>query len=120
MKTSIIDLVVGTGISFNVLDSSLFHSMARKLHSVTNSYKILHSTTVLRHLSGNIFSLKFEFIKNILAKAPGRISLICDGWYSTVHKCHYTVVTSSWISNNWQQVNIILSFQKSGQTAQDI
>ncbi|CAG8730950.1 15123_t:CDS:2 [Dentiscutata erythropus] len=120
MDNSIIDLVVGTGISFNILDNPLFHNMVKKLHSVADSYKISHSTTVLRHLSGNIFSKRLEFIKNILLKTSGRFSLTCDGWHLTVHRCHYTVVTGSWISDDWQQVNIILNFEKSGQTAQAI
>src|SRR6266498_39766 len=36
----IIDLVIGTGLSFNVLNSLLFHKMVNKLQCVTNSYKI--------------------------------------------------------------------------------
>ncbi|CAG8674757.1 6074_t:CDS:2 [Dentiscutata erythropus] len=120
MDKSIVDLVVSTGMSFNILDSSLFRQVARNLQYVKHSYKIPHSTTISRHLTGDIFNLRFDFIKNILAKSPGRISLTCDGWHSTVHRCHYIVVTGSWISDDWRVVNIILSFQKSGQTADDI
>ncbi|CAG8623419.1 5961_t:CDS:2 [Cetraspora pellucida] len=120
MDKSIVDLVIRTGMSFSILDNPLFHQVARNLCYVTNSYKIPHSTTISRHLTGNIFDLRFEFIKNILATSPRRISLTCDGWHSTVHKCHYIVVTGSWISDDWRVVNIILSFQKSGQTAEDI
>lgn len=120
VDNSIIDLVVGTGMSFNVLNSSLFHRMVNKLHCVTNSYKVPHPTTISRHLSGNIYETRLDYIKNLLAKMPGRISLTYNGWHSTAHRCHYTVVTGSWISNDWRMVNIILNFQKSGQTAKDI
>ena len=120
VDNSIIDLVVGTGLSFNVLNSLLFHRMVEKLRFVTNSYKVPHPTTISRHLSGDIYEIRLKFIKDILAKAPGQISLTCDGWHSTVHRCHYTVVTGSWISDDWRMVNIILNFQKSGQTAKDI
>ena len=85
-----------------------------------NSYKIPHSTTISCHLSGDIYETRLTFIKEILAKMPGRISLTCDGWHSTVYRCHYTVITGSWISEDWKMVNIILSFQNSGQTAKDI
>jgi len=95
VDNSIIDLVVGTGLSFNVLNSLLFQKMVNKLQCVTNSYKIPHSTTISRHLSGDIYETRLTFIKEILAKMPGRISLTCDGWHSTVHRCHYTVVTGS-------------------------
>ncbi|CAG8806757.1 12891_t:CDS:2, partial [Cetraspora pellucida] len=117
---SIIDLVVSTGISFSILDNLLFRQVARNLRYVTNSYKILHSMTILRHLTGNIFNSRLEFVKNLLAKSPRRISLTCDRWHSNIHRCHYIVVTGSWISEDWRVVNIILSFQKSGQTAEDI
>ncbi|CAG8748562.1 23031_t:CDS:2 [Dentiscutata erythropus] len=120
MDDSIVDLVIGTGISFNVIDSPLFHRMARKLYRVTHSYKIPHSTTVSRHLSGNIFDKRLEFVKEALAKTSSKISFTYDGWYSTVHKCHYMVVTVSWISTDWEIVNIILNFQESEQTAIDI
>ncbi len=93
----IIDLVIGTGLSFNVLNSLLFHKMVNKLQCVTNSYKIPHSTTISRHLSGDIYEIRLKFIKETLAKVSGRISLTCDGLHSTVHRCHYTVVTGSWI-----------------------
>ncbi|CAG8734948.1 uncharacterized protein OCT59_010522 [Rhizophagus irregularis] len=94
-RSSIIDLVVGTGMPFNVLNSSLFHRMVSKLHCVSNSYKVPHPTTISRYLSENIYETRFGFIKNLLAKMPGRISLTCDGWHSTAHRCHYTVVTGS-------------------------
>ncbi|CAG8630234.1 12647_t:CDS:1 [Cetraspora pellucida] len=116
----IVDLVIGTGMSFNILNNPLFHNMARKLYFVTSTYKVPHPTTVSRHLTGNIFNKRFEFIKNILNKCLGKISITCDGWHSTVHKCHYVVITGSWISDEWQIVNIVLSFQKSGQTAKEI
>ncbi|CAG8443654.1 13342_t:CDS:2 [Dentiscutata heterogama] len=103
MDNSIIDLVVGTGILFNIFDNSLFHNMVKKLYSVADSYKISHLTTISQHLSGNIFSKRLEFIKNILIKTSGQISLMCDRWHLTVHRCHYTVVTGSWISDDWQQ-----------------
>ncbi|CAG8794023.1 2896_t:CDS:2, partial [Cetraspora pellucida] len=93
---SIVDLVVRIGISFSILDNPLFHKITRNLHYVINSYK------------------------NILAKTSGWISLTCDRWHSTVHKCHYIVITGSWISDDWKIVNIILNFQKSGQTAEEI
>ncbi|CAG8510495.1 2204_t:CDS:2 [Gigaspora margarita] len=120
VDNSIIDLVISSGISFNVLNSSLFRRMVNKLHYVTNTYKVPHPTTISRHLSGSIYEIRHEFINGVMAEMPGRISLTCDGWHSTVHRCHYTVVTGSWISDNWKIVNIILSFQKSGQTAKDI
>ncbi|CAB5193363.1 unnamed protein product [Rhizophagus irregularis] len=119
VDNSIIDLVVDTGMPFNVLNSSLFHRMVSKLHCVLNSYKVPHPTTISRYLSENIYETRFGFIKNLLAKMPGRISLTCDGWHSTAHRCHYTVVMGSWISDDWRMVNIILNFQKSGQTAKD-
>ncbi|CAG8611996.1 16681_t:CDS:2, partial [Dentiscutata heterogama] len=93
VDNSIIDLVVSTGISFNVLNGLLFHRMVNKLHYVTDTYKVPHPTTISRHLSGRIYEIRREFIK---------------------------VVTGSWISDNWRIVNIILNFQKSGQTAKDI
>ena len=94
--------------------------MVEKLQFVTNSYKVPHPTTISRYLSGDIYEIRYKFIKYTLEKALGRVSLTCDGWHSTVHRCHYTVVTGSWISEDWKMVNIILSFQKSGQTAKDI
>lgn len=120
MDKSIVDFVVGTGISFNTFDNPLFHKMVRNLRFVTSSYKVPHSTTISRYLSGNVFDLRFNFIKDILAKFSGQISLTCDGWHSTVHKCHYVVVTGSWVSDDWKIVNIILTFRRSGQTAEDI
>ncbi|CAG8785719.1 21138_t:CDS:1 [Dentiscutata erythropus] len=71
MDKSIVDLVVSTGMSFNILDNPLFHQVARNLHYVKYSYKIPHSTTIPQHLMENIFNLRFDFIKNILAKFPG-------------------------------------------------
>src|SRR6266498_657716 len=97
VDNSIIDLVIGTGLSFNVLNSLLFHKMVNKLQCVTNSYKIPHSTTISCHLSGDIYEIRLKFIKETLAKVSGRILLTCDGLHSTVHRCHYTVVTGSWI-----------------------
>ena|SRR2546421_2923029 len=88
VDNSIIDLVVGTGLSFNVLNSLLFHRMVEKLRFVTNSYKVPHPTTISRHLSGDIYEIRLKFIKDVLAMTPGRISLTCDGWHSTVHRCH--------------------------------
>ena len=114
VDNSIVDLVVGTGMSFNVLNSSLFYRMVNKLQHVTKLYKIPHPTTISRHLSGNIYEIRLKFIKDIIAKMPGRISLTCDGWHSTIHRCHYIVVTGSWISDDWRMVNIILNFQRSG------
>ena len=43
----IIDLVIGTGLSFNVLNSLLFHKMVNKLQCVTNSYKIQQQFLVI-------------------------------------------------------------------------
>ncbi|CAG8644294.1 8437_t:CDS:2, partial [Scutellospora calospora] len=116
----IVNLIVRTGMSFNVLENPLFHKMARNLQYIKKSYKVLHPTTISRYISGNIFNLRFNFIKNILTKSSGQISLTCDRWHSTIHKCHYIVITGSWISDNWKIVNIILSFQQSGQTANKI
>ncbi|CAG8810437.1 4439_t:CDS:1, partial [Dentiscutata erythropus] len=120
VDNSIIDLVVGTGISFNILNNPLFHRMVNKLHYVTDTYKVPHPTTISHHISESIYEIRFNFIKDVMAKMPGRISLTCDGWHSTVYRCHYTAVTGSWISDNWNIINILLSFQKSGQTAKDI
>ncbi|CAG8767017.1 3434_t:CDS:2, partial [Cetraspora pellucida] len=94
VDNSIIDLVVGTGISFNILNNPLFHRMVNKLHYVTDTYKVPHPTTISCHLSGSIYEIRFNFIKDVMAKMPGRISLTCDGWHSTVHRCHYTAVTA--------------------------
>jgi len=47
----IIDLVIGTGLSFNVLNSLLFHKMVNKLQCVTNLYKI--SSFNIINLSGD-------------------------------------------------------------------
>ncbi|CAG8830665.1 12223_t:CDS:2, partial [Cetraspora pellucida] len=87
MDKSIVDLVVRTGISFSIFDNPLFYKMTRNLHYVINSYKVPHSTTISRHLTSDMFNKRFEFIRNILAKTFGQISLTCDGWHSTVHKC---------------------------------
>ncbi|CAG8443835.1 10665_t:CDS:2 [Dentiscutata heterogama] len=120
VDNSIMDMVIATGASFNILNNPSFRKMVRNLRYVTPSYKIPHSTTISRHITGNIFDLRLKFIKDVLAKTSGQISLTCDGWHSTVHKCHYTVITGSWISDDWKIVNIVLSFQKSGQTAKEI
>ncbi|CAG8481391.1 15561_t:CDS:2, partial [Gigaspora rosea] len=97
VDNSIIDLVVGTGISFNILNNPSFHRMVNKLHYVIDTYKVPHPTTISRHLSGSIYEIRFNFIKDVMAKMPG-----------------------SWISDNWNIVNILLSFQRSGQTAKEI
>ncbi|CAG8507311.1 3129_t:CDS:2, partial [Scutellospora calospora] len=73
----IVDLIVRTGMSFNVLENPLFHKMARNLQYVKKSYKVPHPTTISRYIR-------------------------------------------SWVSDNWKIVNIILSFQQSGQTANEI
>jgi len=92
VDNSIIDLVISTGLSFNVLNSLLFHKMINKLQCVINSYKISHSTTIYYHLSGDIYEIRFKFIKEILAKISRQISLTCD---LTIYKCHYTIITGS-------------------------
>ncbi|CAG8686454.1 11001_t:CDS:1, partial [Scutellospora calospora] len=120
MNKTITDLVVGTGVSFNILNNPLFHKMAKNLQYVSKLYKVPHPTTISRYLTGNLFNLRFNIIKSILAESSGRISLTCDRWHSTIHKCHYVVITESWFSDNWRIINIILSFQQSGQTAEDI
>ncbi|CAG8661612.1 17113_t:CDS:2 [Dentiscutata erythropus] len=92
----------------------------KKTSSCNSFLQDSHLTTVSQHLSGNIFDKRLEFVKEALAKTSSKISFTCDRWHSTVHKCHYIVVTASWISTNWKIVNIILNFQESGQTAIDI
>ncbi|CAG8678695.1 14546_t:CDS:2 [Dentiscutata erythropus] len=81
IDNSIMDMVIATGVSFNILNNPSFY---------------------------------------ILAKTSGQILLTYDGWHSTVHKSHYIVITGSWISDDWRIVNIVLSFQKSGQTVKEI
>ncbi|CAG8680861.1 12931_t:CDS:2 [Dentiscutata heterogama] len=120
VDNSIVDMVVATGISFNVLNNPFFHRMTKNLHYITYLYKIPHPTTISQHLTGNIFDSRLKFIKDILAKTSEKISLMCNRWYSTIHKCHYTVITGSWMGDNWKIVNIVLSFQKTGQTANEI
>ncbi|CAG8748181.1 6638_t:CDS:1 [Dentiscutata erythropus] len=65
---TIVDLVIETGMSFNILDNPLFLKMARNLHYVVKLYKVPHPTTILRYLTGNIFNSRFNFIKSILAE----------------------------------------------------
>ncbi len=48
---SIIDLVIDTGLSFNILNSLLFHKMVNKLQCVTNLYKIISLNNI--HPSGD-------------------------------------------------------------------
>ncbi|CAG8575282.1 22288_t:CDS:2, partial [Gigaspora rosea] len=78
VDNSIIDLVVGTGISFNILNNPSFHRMVNKLHYVIDTYKVPHPTTISRHLSGSIYEIRFNFIKEVIAKMPYQISLTCD------------------------------------------
>ncbi|CAG8837755.1 9766_t:CDS:1, partial [Cetraspora pellucida] len=111
VDNSIMDMVIASGVLFNILNNLSFRKMARNLCYVTPSYKIPHSTTIYRHITSNIFNLRLKFVKDILAKTSGQISLTCDGWHSTVYKCHYIVITEFWISDDWRIVNIVLSFQ---------
>ncbi|CAG8770400.1 13852_t:CDS:1 [Cetraspora pellucida] len=78
VDNSIIDLVISSGISFNILNSSLFHRIVNMLHYVTDTYKVPHSTTISCHLSESIYEIRLEFIKSIIAEMPGRISLTCN------------------------------------------
>ena len=91
VDNSIIDLVISTGLSFNVLNSLLFHKIINKLQCVINSYKISHSTTISYYLSGDIYEIKLKFIKKTLVKVSGQILLTYDRLHSTVYRCYYTV-----------------------------
>ncbi|CAG8707581.1 8138_t:CDS:2, partial [Scutellospora calospora] len=98
MDKLIVNLIVRTGMSFNVLKNPLFHKMARNFQYFKKSYKVPHPTIISRYISRNIFNLRFNFIKNILAKSSGRILLTYDRWHLTIYKCHYIVITGSWVN----------------------
>ncbi|CAG8636797.1 3894_t:CDS:2, partial [Scutellospora calospora] len=51
VDSSIVDLIVRTGMSFNILNNPLFHKMAKQLHYIVNSYKIPYPTTISRHIT---------------------------------------------------------------------
>ncbi|CAG8707568.1 7741_t:CDS:1 [Cetraspora pellucida] len=79
VDNSIVDLVVVTGMPFNILINLFFLKMTKNLCYATYLYKIPHPTTISQHLTGNIFDLRLNFVMNILAKTSGQILLTCDG-----------------------------------------
>ena len=68
MNNLIINLIIGTKLSFNILNSLLFYKMINKFQYVTNSYKITYLTTISYYLLGDIYEIRLKFIKETLAK----------------------------------------------------
>lgn len=104
---SVCKWIVSASLPFSTVENREF---IRLLEVLDKSYKLPVRTTFQRRIIDE-YKHRSVQIKELIAKEPGKISLTCDAWSSTVYK-GYMEVTAHWIDTDRTLKSILLDFRR--------